>query len=171
MNIVQKEQQVKNTELEIARNVLWSDDYFIQLSNVSQVQALPVQYSYKYALILLGIGLFLSVFQIWALGIPLLLIGAAVAYFTYSSRANPKYGVFVTLDSGHTLRFECNNREFAYRVVKRMRERVDNPSGSTVINFQGHGSIQNFVGNSIKDSTVVTGNDNQIEGKKANGDK
>lgn len=53
MGTIKNEKLVESPTFEVKDNVLWFDDYFLQLSNISQVQALEVEaLPYKYPLFL-----------------------------------------------------------------------------------------------------------------------
>lgn len=162
MGTIKNEKLVKSPTFEVKDNVLWFDDYFLQLSNISQVQALEVEaLPYKYPLFFACAGIVILILKQVFLGITLLVVAGVLFYMIYHYKQNPKYNLFITLNSGHTFRFACKDKAFAVRVMQALRNCITFPQANIYVDFSKN-SIMNISKSKIDNSNIIQGNNNTV---------
>lgn len=133
-----KQKLINTPNFQVKDNTLWFKDYFLQVSNISQVSAREVQQpSYMpIAASLVVLGLLLMMLRIYFVGFILALAGGTVGYFWYKQKKKePEFDLFITLNSGNVFRFHCKTQRFATRVMDALRECINMPNASISVDF------------------------------------
>ncbi|MBB6214126.1 hypothetical protein HNQ80_000195 [Anaerosolibacter carboniphilus] len=140
--LLQNEEKAINTpSLQIKGNVLSFKDYFIQISNISQVSIAPVAKQpypiLAFVLIVFGLMLFTvdSSFGVM-LGMLLAGYGGYILYKVHTRNANRGDNLTIGLNSGSVFRFNFKNREFLDEVMEVLQSCANNRNSNVIIDFQ-----------------------------------
>ena len=157
----QNNYEINRASFQVKGNVMWFPDYFIQLSNISQVStAVPAPIPYPplaFIAIILGAMLLMFTDEEFLFIIGLGILALAIITMVQIYQKNNKRGCYVNiqLNSGALFRLKCQNQEYATYVMESIRYCVDNknPDKVTTINC---GKIEN--------SNVIVGDNNNQGG-------
>ncbi len=134
---------IQTSRLLVKGNIMIWDGTMIQLSNISCIStaALAQAPFPMYALGLLGVGI-IMLLVVWYISVFLLIFGGIWIYQWYSQNKEREKNTIlkVVMNSGTTLRFIINNRDFLNKVLRVLEQIIiDGGVGkqSVAINIQG----------------------------------
>lgn len=162
---------INSSTLTIKGNLLSFTDYFLQISNISQVSIAPVPKQNKNSIYALGVlmcifgfGSFsfvpVNAFFFIIFAIALIGGGIAVIYNAYQSNQNLGHTLSVQLNSGHVFLFHAKSYDFLNEVLECLKKCVNEAVSGATINF---GESQITYVDKIDNSTFAVGNQNKID--------
>lgn len=134
---------IDTPRLWIKGNILCWDGTMIQLSNVSCISTTPlVQLAFPLLSIVILLGGFLLLKYNWVMSIILLGIGVFWIFKWYTINEERKKNTIlnIVMNSGNSLQFVINNRNFLYKVLKVLEQIIINggvEKQNVFINLQG----------------------------------
>lgn len=148
-----QEKAIDTPELKINDNILSFEDYFIQISNISQVTIapLPKQTYPPLAFLLFVIGLgFMSMKNPVGilLGLCVASVGGYMLYRVYKYNEERGERLSIQMNSGGIFRFNCKDRRFLNEVMEVLKDCANSQKGSMIID------MKNSV---INDSAIAVG--------------
>lgn len=171
VNVDSNVRDINSSTLTIKGNVLSFSDYFLQISNISQVSIAPVPKQNKSSIYALGVmmcilGLasfsFVSINAFFFIVLAIALIGGGIAviYNAYQSNQNLGHTLSVQLNSGYVFLFHAKSYDFLNEVLECLKKCVNEAVSGATINF---GESQITYVEKIDNSTFAVGNQNKID--------
>ncbi|MBQ9885662.1 MAG: hypothetical protein IJM37_02195 [Lachnospiraceae bacterium] len=152
MGLFKNNEEVESRELSVDKNVMYYGTSFIMIKNISSIsiKKRPINNTWILALIIGLLSLVCIQYK------PSILGGIAtlcLVYATYILIGNfdRKKDLNISLNSGVSLLFPCENKEFMDNVLKRLLESVNNEKNNSkyTINFE-----QCTIGEAFNSSTL-----------------
>ena len=150
-----KGKHIDTPSLTVKDNILSFKDYFLLISNISQVSVeYPQKRSYKNALIMLILGIVVLIAlnfgaALTVIGIVLILAGILLIAVIYNYNSTLGQYLAIMLNSGSLFYFNSRNQAFLYEVMETLKYCANNPNSSYTMDF--------------KNSVVTIGSHNEIK--------
>lgn len=151
-----KSKLIDTPTFQLKDNTLWFKNYFLQVSNISQVSAQQVEAkSYTREIVVtFFVGLALIWTKVYLLGILAWMVMGYLLLLVYRQKQKePEYFVFIYLNSGNRYCFRCVSQEFANRVMEALRECINMPHSQITVDFAN---------SKISNSPITFGNENHV---------
>ena len=161
--------KIDPTQISVEKNVIAFDDRTIQISNVSQLFVAEPESKIPWLAALLFMFFTGGFVQGYFWGILGMIITGFYIFLVIMSNLNKGYYIYVNLNSGFTYLIHCENQAFAERARGVIENCINDvySKEKVVINMkQENIQIDNQVINmdqSINDSTVVSGDNNEVK--------
>ncbi|EOH92923.1 hypothetical protein UAW_02964 [Enterococcus haemoperoxidus ATCC BAA-382] len=161
--------KIDPTKISVEKNVIALDDRTLQISNVSQIFVAEPDSKIPWLAALLFIVSVVWFSNHHFSGILGMIVTGFYIFLVIMSNLNKGYYMYVNLNSGFTYLIHCENKEFAEKAREVIESCINNVhrKEKVVINMkQENIQIDNRVVNvdqSINDSTVVSGDNNEVE--------
>ncbi|MBO0440682.1 hypothetical protein [Candidatus Enterococcus ikei] len=160
--------KIDPTQISVEKNVIALDDRTLQISNVSQIFVAEPDSKIPWIAGLLFIfsGILSANFTFW--GILGMIITGFYIYLVIMSNLNKGYYMYLNLNSGFTYLIHCENEEFAEEARGVIESCIndDHRKEKVIINMKQENIMidQKIVNvdQSINDSTVVSGDQNEV---------
>ena len=164
MNMIEndtKTQEINTDILTVRNNIIEFKNYFIQISNVSEVEIAPIP---KKPYPLLGIILSLIGVLVFFMGIgksaPAIImgliifaIGAFMLYKVYQKNQNRGEVLILGLNYGRSFYFRCNDEAFLKKVLNVLK---------SCINAENQQVTFDFRESKITNSPIISGSENNV---------
>lgn len=122
---------------QVKENTLWFEHYFLQISNITQISAREADtFPLKYVVCTILAGLIFLSAKMNLLGVLCIMAGVVLLCYIIYQKQNPKYNLYIELNSGHVFRFHCQTENFANRVMAALRECINTPNTAINVDFR-----------------------------------
>lgn len=151
-----KSKLIDTPTFQLKDNTLWFKNYFLQVSNISQVSAQQVKAkSYvREIAVAFFVGLVLVYEKVYLIGILAWMAMGYLLLLVYQQKQKePEYFVLIYLNSGDHYCFRCVSQEFANRVMEALRECINMPNSQITVDFAN---------SKINNSPITFGNENHV---------
>ncbi|MGS0763162.1 hypothetical protein [Syntrophomonas curvata] len=152
--LASEEKVIDTATLKIEKNILCFKDYFLQISNISQVSIAPVKkHSYPifaFVLVIIGILLARSHYEGGVtVGILLIVCGGFFIYTVYKKNSDLGEVLSIELNSGSIFWFIVKDRPFLNEIIDVLQSCANNKLANYIIDIQN--------------STITVGDKNVVE--------
>jgi hypothetical protein len=139
--LASEEKAINTPTLKIEDNILYFEDYFLQISNISQVSVAPIKKRaypmFAFVLVIIGLLLLLSHNEFGIIvGILLIACGGYFIYRVYVQNSNLGEALRIELNSGSIFRFIVINRPFLNEIITVLQSCANKKISNIIIDMQ-----------------------------------
>jgi len=133
-----KKKTIDTPTLNISDNILYFKDYFLLISNISQVSIAPLKDAPypRWAIILILLGFAAMSTELIIPGILAISIGGLFIYTTYKKNLNKSERLVIELNSGNIFSFVFEDRDFLNDVLEVLMDCANRGTSNATIDIQ-----------------------------------
>ena len=139
--LANEEKVIDTPALKIENNILYFEDYFLQISNISQVSIAPVKKLpypiFAFVLVIIGVLLLSFHSQVGIIiGILLIVSGGYSLYRVHIRNSDLGEVLSIELNSGSIFWFTVKSRPFLNEIIDVLQSCANNKLGNCIIDIQ-----------------------------------